>query len=171
MLFRSLPMTDDDDLADKYLLAEERLTAAGHTAYEVSNWARTPGHACRHNLGYWRGDDWWGVGPGAHSHVGGVRWWNVRHPSAWARAVHAGRSPAQGREVLGAAERVAEDVLLRSRLAEGLPLAVVPGTQRGEVAALVADGLLDARAARAGRVVPTVRGRLLADVVARSLTG
>ena len=55
-------------------------TAAGLSWYEVSNWARTPADACRHNLGYWRGDDWWGIGPGAHSHVGGVRWWNVKHP-------------------------------------------------------------------------------------------
>ena len=166
-----LALPDDDDLADKYETAEEVLGAAGLGWYEVSNWARTPDHACRHNLGYWRGDDWWGVGPGAHSHVGGVRWWNARHPSAWAQAVHAGRSPAQGREVLGLAERAAEDVLLRSRLAEGLPLGSVPQAQRAEVAALVADGLLDDGAARAGRVVPTLRGRLLADVVARSLTG
>jgi len=166
-----LALPDDDDLADKYEVADQLLGAAGLGWYEVSSWARTPDHACRHNLGYWRGDDWWGVGPGAHSHVGGVRWWNVRHPSAWAQAVHAGRSPAQGREVLGRLERAAEDVLLRSRLAEGLPLGSVPEPQRAQVAALVADGLLDSGAARAGRVVPTLRGRLLADVVARSLTG
>ena len=165
-----LDLPDDDDLADKYEAAEQVLGTAGLHWYEVSSWARTPADACRHNLGYWRGDDWWGVGPGAHSHVGGVRWWNVRHPSAWARAVHAGRSPAQGREVLGPAERAAEDVLLRSRLAEGLPADSVAGAQRGRVAGLVADGLLDAQAARAGRVVPTLRGRLLADVVARTLT-
>jgi oxygen-independent coproporphyrinogen-3 oxidase len=166
-----LDLPDDDDLADKYEVADQVMAAAGLGWYEVSNWARTPEHACQHNLGYWRGEDWWGVGPGAHSHVGGVRWWNVRHPSAWAEAVHAGRSPAQGREVLSGAERAAEDVLLRSRLVEGLPLSAVPDQQRGEVARLVADGLLDDRAARAGRVVPTLRGRLLADVVARSLTG
>ncbi len=166
-----LSLPDDDDLADKYEAAEQVLGAAGLGWYEVSNWARTPAHACRHNLGYWRGDDWWGVGPGAHSHVGGVRWWNVRHPSAWAAAVHAGRSPAQGREVLDLTERAVEDVLLRSRLAEGLPLSRVPQAQRAQVPALVADGLVDEAAARAGRVVPTLRGRLLADVVARSLTG
>lgn len=166
-----LELPDDDDLADKYELADEVLSAAGLGWYEVSNWARSADDACRHNLGYWRGDDWWGVGPGAHSHVGGVRWWNVRHPSAWARAVHGGTSPAQGREVLAAGERAVEDVLLRSRLAEGLPLAAVAADRRPEVATLVADGLLDDGAARAGRVVPTRRGRLLADVVARALTG
>ena len=79
-----VPMPDDDDLADKYLLADERLTAAGLGWYEVSNWARRPASACRHNLAYWTGTDWWGVGPGAHSHVGGVRWWNVKHPTAYA---------------------------------------------------------------------------------------
>ncbi len=161
---------DDDDLADKYETADELLSAAGYGWYEVSNWARGPEHACRHNLGYWRGDDWWGVGPGAHSHVGGVRWWNVRHPSAWARAVHAGLSPAQGREVLDQGSRAVEDVLLRSRLAEGLPVASLPAARAGDVTALVADGLLEAAAAMAGLVVPTRRGRLLADVVARTLT-
>jgi putative oxygen-independent coproporphyrinogen III oxidase len=166
-----VPAPDDDDLADKYELAEEVLSAAGYGWYEVSNWSRGPEHACRHNLGYWRGDDWWGVGPGAHSHVGGVRWWNVRHPSAWARAVHDGRSPAQGREVLDDADRHVEDVLLRSRLVEGLPLAVLADEVAERVVGLVADGLLDDAAARAGRVVPTLRGRLLSDVVARTLTG
>ncbi len=166
-----VPSPDDDDLADKYELAEDVLTAAGYGWYEVSNWAREPSHACRHNLGYWRGDDWWGVGPGAHSHVGGVRWWNVRHPAAWADAVHAGRSPAQGREVLDGPTRALEDVLLRSRLAEGIDLATLAPATRAQVQRLVADGLLDDAAARAGRVVPTLRGRLLADVVARALTG
>jgi len=162
---------DDDDLADKYELADAVLSAAGYGWYEVSNFAKDVEHTCRHNLGYWRGDDWWGVGPGAHSHVGGVRWWNARHPSTWADAVHAGRSPAQGREVLGEKTRELEDVLLRSRLAEGIELAALPVVVHQDVRALVADGLLDEAAADAGRVVPTVRGRLLADVVARALTG
>ncbi len=162
---------DDDDLADKYETADAVLRAAGYDWYEVSNWARDPAHACRHNLGYWRGDDWWGVGPGAHSHVGGVRWWNARHPAAWADAVHAGRSPAQGREVLDGPTRALEDVLLRSRLAEGIDLSTLAPPTRAEVQRLVVDGLLDDSAARAGRVVPTLRGRLLADVVARAHTG
>ncbi|MFC5380046.1 radical SAM family heme chaperone HemW [Aquipuribacter nitratireducens] len=162
---------DDDVLADRYEAADSALTRAGLGWYEVSNWARTPAHACRHNLGYWRGDDWWGVGPGAHSHVGGVRWWNTRHPAAWAGALEAGRSPAQAREVLDPGERHTEDVLLRSRLVEGLPVDRLADTARQELARLVGDGLLDDAAARAGRVVPTLRGRLLSDVVARALTG
>ena len=115
-----LPMTDDDDLADKYLLAEERLSAAGLSAYEVSNWSTGPATRCRHNLAYWRSDHWWGIGPGAHSHVGGVRWWNVKHPAAYAARIADGVSPAYAREVLGAEERRVERVLLELRLAEGL---------------------------------------------------
>ena len=93
---------DDDDLADKYAQADETLGAAGLGWYEVSNWARDDAARCRHNLGYWRGDDWWGAGPGAHSHVGGVRWWNVKHPAAYAERLTVGDAPAQAREVLDA---------------------------------------------------------------------
>jgi coproporphyrinogen III oxidase-like Fe-S oxidoreductase len=137
----------------------------------VSNWARTPEHACRHNLGYWRGDDWWGVGPGAHSHVGGVRWWNVRHPTAYAERIESGQSPAQGREVLDAAQQHSEQVLLRSRLHEGLPLKEVGLGEplAGLLGGVLADGLIDPEAADRGVVVLTRRGRLLADTVVRAL--
>ena len=115
-----LPMPDEDDLADKYLLTDERLAAAGHEWYEVSNWARDDAARCRHNLGYWRGADWWGAGPGAHSHVGGVRWWNVKHPAAYADRLSAGASPAHAREVLDDETRRVERVLLELRLRDGL---------------------------------------------------
>ncbi|HET9658006.1 MAG TPA: radical SAM family heme chaperone HemW [Kineosporiaceae bacterium] len=160
---------EDDDLAEKYELADEALTGAGFAWYEVSNWARTPDQACRHNLGYWHGDDWWGIGPGAHSHVGGVRWWNVRHPRAYAQRIVAGASPAAGRERLDARQRRTERILLGVRLAEGLPVTDLDPGGRQAVAGLVADGLLDGRAAVTGRVVLTRRGRLLADAVVRSL--
>ena len=87
-----VPEIDDDDHAAKYELADELISAAGLSWYEVSNWSRTPEQACRHNLAYWRGDDWWGIGPGAHSHVGGVRWWNVKHPTAYAEPPRRRRS-------------------------------------------------------------------------------
>ena len=161
---------DEEDLATKYELAADLLTAAGFGWYEVSNWARRPQDACRHNLGYWRGDDWWGVGPGAHSHVGGVRWWNVKHPAAYAHRIAAGVSPAQGREVLDAEARCVEDVLLGVRLVQGLPVTSLPEAGRAQVAALVAAGWLDAAAAP-HRVVLTRRGRLLADAVVRVLLG
>ncbi len=169
-----LPAPDPDDEAAKYELADEVLSAAGLTWYEVSNWARDDADACRHNLAYWRGADWWGVGPGAHSHVGAgersVRWWNVKHPRAYAERIAAGRTPAAAREILGADDVRLERVLLAVRLRSGLDLAVLSTEARRAVAGLVADGLLDGVAALHGRAVLTLRGRLLADTVVRTLT-
>jgi oxygen-independent coproporphyrinogen-3 oxidase len=164
-----VPMPDDDDLADKYLLAEEALGAAGYGWYEVSNWALTAADRCHHNELYWRGDDWWGFGPGAHSHVGGVRWWNVKHPSAYAGRLATGASPAYAREVLTDADRRTEDVLLRLRLAEGLRLDGLSPDGRRAAGRAVADGLLAGPAYDDGRAVLTLRGRLLADAVVREL--
>ncbi|MFF2276124.1 radical SAM family heme chaperone HemW [Agromyces sp. NPDC058126] len=162
--------TPDDDLeADMYELVDERLEAAGYEWYEVSNWASSPAQRSRHNLGYWRGDDWWGVGPGAHSHVGGVRWWNAKHPSAYADRIAAGVSPAVGREVLDAPTRETERVLLRARIREGLEISTLHTGGRHAVAALIADGLVDAKAALSGVLTLTRRGRLLADAVVRQL--
>ncbi|NLF04626.1 MAG: coproporphyrinogen III oxidase [Actinomycetales bacterium] len=169
-----LPEPDGDDEAAKYELADQILSAAGLHWYEVSNWARTSAQACEHNLAYWRGDDWWGIGPGAHSHVGGVRWWNVKHPRAYAARLEAGLSPAAGREVLTDEEAYLERVLLGVRLADGLPLSDVGPAGRSAVTGLVADGLVDGRAAVRRpdpRVLLTRRGRLLADTVVRALTG
>jgi oxygen-independent coproporphyrinogen-3 oxidase len=162
---------DDDDLAEKYELADDLLAQHGFGWYEVSNWARSPDLVCRHNLGYWRGDDWWGAGPGAHSHVGGVRWWNLRHPRAYAQRLTEGMSPAAGRELLDPAQRRAERVLLGVRLASGLPVPDLDPATRPAVAALVADGLVDGTRAIGGDVVLTRRGRLLADAVVRALVG
>jgi putative oxygen-independent coproporphyrinogen III oxidase len=165
-----VPPTDDDVLADRYEFADVRLADAGYAWYEVSNWARSRADVCRHNLGYWRGADWWGLGPGAHSHVGGVRWWNVRAPAAYGQRLAAGRSPAQAREVLGSASRAMEEILLRVRLAEGLPIDRL--TARGRDAAIRqgAEGLLEPAALDGGLAVLTRRGRLLADAVVRDLT-
>jgi oxygen-independent coproporphyrinogen-3 oxidase len=161
----SVAVPDDDLMADMYELADERFAGAGLPWYELSNWAG-PGHACRHNLGYWHGDDWWGVGPGAHSHVAGTRWWNVKHPAAYLQRIAAGASPGAGRERLDAHARALEEVLLRVRLAEGLPLVLVPDAGRDQVADLVADGLVLRRGAV---LVLTRAGRLLADAVVRRL--
>jgi putative oxygen-independent coproporphyrinogen III oxidase len=162
-------MTDDDDLADKYLLADEALEKGGLTWYEVSNWARGPGAACRHNVGYWTGGDWWGVGPGAHGHVGGVRWWNVKHPTPYAVRIGEGNSPAHAREVLDEETRRVERVLLETRLRDGLPVDVLDADGRAAVPDQVARGLAETDAAAQGRVVLTTRGRLLADAVVRDL--
>ena len=160
-----LPGIDDDEQADCYTLAEERLVAAGYRAYEVSNWART-GHESRHNLAYWLGQDWWGIGPGAHSHVNGVRWWNVRHPRAYSAALANGNSPAQAREILTEEERRTERVLLELRVATGLPVDVLTASERRRVPAQVAAGLVTESGGRLGL---TPSGRLLADAVIRNL--
>lgn len=160
---------DDDLQADMYDVADETLAAAGFRWYEVSNWATSSDHRSRHNLAYWTGQDWWGIGPGAHSHVGGVRWWNVKHPAAYAERLASGVSPAAGRETLDAETRRVEAVLLRSRVAEGLPVTVLDAAGRTAVAGLIAEGLVDGAAAVGGKVVLTRAGRLLADAVVRRL--
>jgi putative oxygen-independent coproporphyrinogen III oxidase len=154
-----VPMPDDDVLADRYVMAEEALGDLGW--YEVSNW----GEPCRHNVLYWEGGDWWGAGPGAHSHVGGVRWWNARHPTAYAQRLADG-SPAQAREVLTEEDRRVERILLELRLRTGLSRALLH--EAGDRAAdrHVAGGLLTEEG---DRVVLTLRGRLLADAVVRDL--
>jgi oxygen-independent coproporphyrinogen-3 oxidase len=165
-----VPAPDDDLQADMYELADGLLADAGFAWYELSNWARGAAHRSRHNLAYWRGANWWGFGPGAHSHVSGLRWWNVKHPSAYAQRLALGQSPAAARERPGATARELESVLLRTRLAEGMPIAELPGDRRTAVAGLIADGLVDGAAAVAGRTVLTLKGRLLADAVVRALT-
>ncbi|HET9081363.1 MAG TPA: radical SAM family heme chaperone HemW [Trebonia sp.] len=161
---------DDDAMADRYLIADEMLGAAGFRWYELSNWAKSDKSQSRHNLLYWTGGEWWGFGPGAHSHVGGVRWWNVKHPGAYASRLAAGKSPAAARERLTAAERRLEEIMLRTRLAEGLPLSLLAPAALEETERLVADALIGKSAHAAGRLVLTPKGRLLADAVIRDLT-
>jgi putative oxygen-independent coproporphyrinogen III oxidase len=161
-----LPPTDEDDLADKYLIADDRFTAAGYRAYEVSNWSRSAATRCRHNLGYWRSHHWWGVGPGAHSHVGGVRWWNLKHPQAYASRLASGLSPAQARELLSAEQRRTERILLELRLADGLSTSLLTATEKGRLVHLVAQRLA---VIEDGMLILTRDGRLLADGVIRDL--
>ncbi|MCM3780604.1 radical SAM family heme chaperone HemW [Microbacterium hydrocarbonoxydans] len=165
-----VPMPDDDLQADMYELADRRLAEAGFDWYEVSNWARTPEQRSRHNLAYWRGSDWWGFGPGAHSHVAGLRWWNVKHPAAYAQRLAASESPAAGTERPDEKSRMLERVLLLSRIREGIAVDELQADKRARVAGLIADGLVDPAAAVRGRVQLTLRGRLLADAVVRELT-
>jgi oxygen-independent coproporphyrinogen-3 oxidase len=160
-----LSAPDEDDQARRYRQADAALSAAGLSWYEISNWAASPGARCAHNLGYWRSHDWWGLGPGAHSHVGGVRWWNVLHPARYARATRAGHSPAAGRERLTGAQRATERTMLGIRLADGLAL----DDAAPAAPALAARGLLDGEALRDGVARLTLDGRLVADRVAREL--
>jgi oxygen-independent coproporphyrinogen-3 oxidase len=171
---------DEDLQADMYELADELLGTAGYDWYEVSNWSRRSStvdagisdgaeHRSRHNLAYWQGHDWWGIGPGAHSHIGGVRWWNVKHPAAYADRIGAGMSPGAGRETLDDETRRVESVLLGTRIREGLVIAELPAGARTAVAGLIGDGLVDGASAIRGSLVLTLRGRLLADAVVRRL--
>ena len=161
---------DDDVLADRYLAADEILSAAGYAWYEISNWAVSRSSRCAHNMLYWTGGDWWGIGPGAHSHVGGTRRWNVRHPAAYAARIAAGSSPGQAREILSEPERQLERVMLLIRLADGCPVEVLGPAGQANAAQVVADGLADAAALARGRILLTRRGRLLADAVTQKLT-
>lgn len=157
-----LDAPDDDLMADKYLLADELLEAAGFAWYELSNWARGESARCRHNELYWEPDtEWLGIGPGAHSFAGGVRWWNVKHPAAYAQRLAAGEPPAADREVIDAATARVERIMLGLRRRSGLPVA-----ELGDIGRFVDDGLL---AVHGGRAVLTRDGRLLADHVIREL--
>lgn len=159
---------DDDLQADMYELADHVLSGSGYEWYELSNWSKRGEHPSRHNLAYWNDTDWWGFGPGAHSHINGVRFWNVKHPSAYAQRLADGCTPVAGHELLTTQEQFDERVLLQTRLRTGLATAEIDSPQA--IADCIADGLIDPVAAFKGRVVLTLRGRMLADVVARTLT-
>lgn len=162
-----LEAPDNDVLAQRYELVDDQLSAAGLNWYEVSNWAR-PGGECRHNLGYWDRGEWWGAGPGAHSFVGGTRWWNVKHPNAYGEKLAGSTLPVAGFEQLAADALHTEEVLLQIRLRQGLPLARLDAAERERARTAVADGLL---VAAGDTLVLTDRGRLLADGVVRNLLG
>ena len=159
-----IPEPDGDLQADMYELADELFSSEGLYWYEISNWSRTPKKSSTHNRVYWTGQDWWGFGPGAHSHVGGVRFWNAKHPAAYTERITTGMTPAIGREVLTEKQRELEQYLLQSRLVEGISTS---GVDTGILANLQDDHLITIENARA---ILTRRGRLLADEVARRLT-
>ncbi|KTR37796.1 MULTISPECIES: radical SAM family heme chaperone HemW [Rothia] len=166
-----LSPVDDDAQADMYLLADRLFGEAGYSWYEVSNWSRSEDTRSRHNLAYWRNRDWWGIGPGAHSHINGVRWWNLKHPVPYAHRVRQGLSPAAAREHLDADTRYVEDVMLAARIREGVAIEDLRGPGREAVGWLEGQGLIEPQARAEGRVVLTLRGRLLGDAVVRTLLG
>jgi putative oxygen-independent coproporphyrinogen III oxidase len=162
-----LAAPDDDVLAHRYELVDARLSAAGLAWYEVSNWSR-PGGECRHNLGYWDGGQWWGAGPGAHGYIGTTRWWNVKHPNAYAEILAGAMLPVAGFEQLGPDALHTEEVLLKTRLRQGLPLDRLGAAERERAQVAVTDGLL---VTEGDRLLLTPRGRLLADAVVRTVLG
>ncbi|MSZ87376.1 MAG: coproporphyrinogen III oxidase [Actinobacteria bacterium] len=162
----ALAMPDEDLNADKYIVADDLFTAAGFAWYEVSNWAK-PGGACKHNEMYWKNNDWWGLGAGAHSHVDGVRWWNKKLPAAYIKQLQEESSPALAREILTDEERSFEELMLGIRTREGLPLSLV---SHSAAAVALADGNLEAEQYEMGRVVLTRSGRLIADALLRAFS-
>ena len=163
---------DEDLQADKYELTDELLAEAGFNWYEVSNWSRGEQNASAHNMSYWASQDWWGYGPGAHSHVGGVRWWNVKHPTTYAAKLAEGNSPAAGRETLSDRTRLEERVLLEIRISDGLSVDLAKQVNQDAtklIAGFIADELVDAKAAIGGVLKLTLKGRLLADSLVRQL--
>lgn len=168
------PEPDEDLQADKYEWLDQRLSEAGFNWYELSNWSKNEHAASQHNIAYWAGQDWWGFGPGAHSHIAGRRWSNVKHPTTYAKLLGDGTIPSQDGEQLGGQEMLEERAMLELRLRNGLDLSVIhqlnPLYQKA-VSELVGTELIEGVAAIAGRAVLTLKGRLLADFVLRKLLG
>jgi len=158
---------DDGDQARRYVAADSVFGEAGLEWYEISNWATGPDARCHHNLGYWRSHDWWGIGPGAHSHLDGVRWWNVRRPADYSARLARGESPAAGREVLTPDQCALEAVMLGLRMREGLPLSALGESGSAAVESQVACGRV---VVEDDRIVLTRDGRLFADAVIRALS-
>ena len=168
-----LPRPDEDLQAEKYELTDALLAKAGYQWYEISNWSKSSQLRSRHNLAYWSSQDWWGYGPGAHSHLGSVRWWNQKHPLTYSTKLEKFLSPASGREQLDVSTAALERVLLESRTAAGISIADLKVLNSGSqqvISELISDGLIDGRSALSGQLQLTLRGRLLADAVVRKLT-
>lgn len=161
-------MPNDDETAEKYALIDARMTGAGFPWYELSNWAK-PGHECRHNQMYWESGDWWGLGAGAHSHVSGQRWWNLKHPKTYLDALVEGKSPAAGNEFLSEDDKATESVMLRIRMREGVALSAFTNAQRAVLDGFYQRGLFLAEQWRSGRGVLSLEGRLLADQIVREV--
>jgi coproporphyrinogen III oxidase-like Fe-S oxidoreductase len=156
---------DEAVIVDRFETAERVIASAGLQWYETCSWAVSDAARCQHNLGYWAGGNWWGAGPGAHSHVGGVRWWNVLHPKTWADRLRGGASPAAAREVPDAESVRLERVMLGLRLRTGVSLDLLTDAGRAAAQTHHGGGLLESVDYAAGRAVLTLRGRLLADPV------
>ena len=163
-----LSMPNDDLMADMYLLVDELCEKAGLSWYELSNWSK-PNHESRHNIAYWRNANWWGLGPGAHSHIGGIRWWNMKHPTAYKNALFGGNSPMQESEKLTAQQKSDEAIMLSIRMRGGISLSDLSQAQMEKVAEYRQSGHLDASRWDEGTLQLTPNGRLIADRIVREL--
>lgn len=164
---------DPDFMADAYELIAACLYKNGLQWYEVSNFALGEEVRCRHNLVYWRGGDWWGIGPGAHRHRDGYRAWNVKHPSRYAQRLNHGELPVEDSEIVSHDDRVVERVMLGLRLREGIPITSLEQLDtpaaREEINKHVGRGYLDEGALGEGWLRVTDAGRLMADAVVRDI--
>lgn len=154
--------TNDDLMADMYTLADTAFSQAGLHWYELSNWSK-PGHECRHNIAYWRSEQWWGLGPGAHSHIDGKRFWNIKHPTSYKQKLFDAQSPIAESEVLTAAQKRDESLMLSIRLRDGI-------TAEPETALTLERFVESGHLAKSGqRYVLTLHGRLIADRIVREV--
>jgi oxygen-independent coproporphyrinogen-3 oxidase len=159
---------DDDQTADKYLLADKKFSEAGFTWYELSNWAK-PGSPCRHNIAYWESANWWGLGPGAHSHLDGVRFWNVKHPAAYKERIESGTTPVQESETLTESQKESERILLAIRMPLGIPKESIDNSRYPVLEEYLASGHLDSTLWESGRLGLTLSGRLIADRIVQEI--
>ncbi len=163
-----LSMPDDDVMADMYLLVDQLANDAGLSWYELSNWSK-PGHESRHNVAYWKNANWWGLGPGAHSHRDGVRWWNIKHPTAYKSALFAGTTVIAESETLTASQLADEAIMLQIRMREGIALSKLSADQISRIEAYSQTGHLDKERWLKGTLQLTPSGRLIADRIVREL--
>ena len=163
-----LMMPSDDETAEKYLYADESFEKSGFSWYELSNWSK-PGGECRHNIAYWDGSSWWGVGPGAHSYFGSERWWNIKHPKSYQERIRSKESPIQEKETLSVENKADEFILLQIRRREGISHSQLTKTQLAVAESFVTTGDLDRDSWAQKKLVLSKNGRLIADRIVREL--
>ena len=163
-----ITMPDDDETAEKYRMADDSFSKAGFTWYELSNWAR-PGGECRHNIAYWQNSEWWGLGPGAHSHIENSRWWNVKHPNTYRAKITANETPIQEREELSLDNQRTENLMLAIRMKAGIALKNLSEEQCVAAEKYVESEHLELEKWERGALVLTQSGRLIADRIVREL--
>ena len=159
---------DDDLSADKYIMADQAFTSAGFNWYELSNWAK-PNSESRHNIFYWLGKNWWGAGPGAHSHLNGKRFWNVKHPNLYKERIIKGESAVAEFENLESIQIESERLMLSIRLPSGVEKSTLNDKQILDLAGYVESGHLDQANWNLGRATLTLDGRLIADRILREI--
>ena len=159
---------DDDLTAEKYLMADAAFSNAGFTWYELSNWSKESGES-KHNIAYWLNKNWWGAGPGAHSHINGKRWWNVKHPNLYREKLQQNISPVLDSEVLEPIQIESERLMLSIRLPEGITKESLTADQIMSLDQYLQSGALDSAKWDAGSVSLTLNGRLIADRIVREI--